>query len=268
MSRTTFRTLALAILFPVAAVAQGHVHPGAQKPVPTPATASVPDTTHHDDAMLGMADHAMSATSHDDVEMLHMEMTPLRKATREDSAKAQRLVDDIRPAIAKYADPASAEADGYRLFAPSVKNQRVYHYTNYRNAFTSAFRFDPAKPTSILYTRGADGSVHLVGAMYTMPKRASISRLDERVPLSIARWHKHVNWCIPPRGSEARWTERANGSPVFGPQSPIATRAACDAVGGVFYESPFGWMVHVNVNAGSDLGSIFGDDHGHTVHAP
>jgi len=268
MSHRTLPTLAFLICLPALAVAQGHVHPGTEKPAPGKASTATSDSTRHDDMMAGMADHAMNGAGHDDVEMLHMEMTPLRKATREDTAKALRLVEEIRPAIARYASPASAEADGYKLFAPSLKNQRVYHYTNYRNAFTSAFRFNPAKPTSILYTRGADGSMHLVGAMYTMPKRTKLDRLDDRIPLSIARWHKHVNWCIPPRGSESRWTERADGHPVFGPQSPIATRAACDAVGGVFYESPFGWMVHVNVNAGSDLASIFGDDHGHAEHAP
>ena len=260
MHSTAFSTLALVITFPCAALAQGHVH--AKPPV------AATDSSSRNDAMVGMADHAMNAGAHDDVEMLHMEMSPLRAATRADTAKALQLVQEIRPAIAKYADPATAEADGYRLFAPSVKNQRVYHYTNYRNAFTSAFRFDATKPTSILYSRASDGSMRLVGAMFTMPKRASLARLDERIPLSIARWHKHVNWCIPPKGSESRWTERKDGQPVFGPESPIATQSACDAVGGVFYASPFGWMVHVNVNAGQDLGAIFGDDHSHGDHAP
>lgn len=218
--------------------------------------------------MIGMADHSMGASSRDDVEMLHMEMTPLRPATPDDSARARRLVTEIRPAIARYDDPARAVADGYKLFAPNVKNQRVYHYTNYRNAFAAIFRFDPAKPTSILYTRASDGSMRLVGAMYTMPKGASLAKLDERIPLSIARWHKHVNWCVPRRGDQSRWGEQKDGRPVFGPQSPIATRAACDSVGGAFHESAFGWMVHVNVNAGSDLATIFGDDHARAGHTP
>jgi hypothetical protein len=65
----------------------------------------------------------------------------------------------------------------------------------------------------------------------------------------------------------SRWTERQNGLPVFGPESPIATREACDAVGGKFFASPLGWMVHANVFAGDDLASIFGDDHGaHAEH--
>ena len=267
MSWITIRTLALSLAFPVATLAQGHQHPGAPKPAPA-TTGTAAGSADHDSTMMGMADHAMGLGAHDDVEMLHMEMTPQRRATHEDSVKALRLVAAVRPAIARYADPASAEADGYRLFAPSVRNQRVYHYTNYRNAFASAFHFDPTKPTSILYTRSADGTMQLVGAMYTMPKRADISKLDDRIPLSIARWHKHVNWCIPRPREASRWTERQNDQPVFGPQSPIATRAACDKVGGVFLESPFGWMVHVNVNAGSDLASIFGDDHAHADHTP
>jgi hypothetical protein len=48
---------------------------------------------------------------------------------------------------------------------------------------------------------------------------------------------------------------------VFGPASPIATEEACDAVGGDFHATTFGWMVHANVFAGSTLAEIFGDEH-------
>src|SRR5947208_2026552 len=83
-------------------------------------------------------------------------------------------------------------------------------------ALGALFHFDASKPTSILYSRGADGTLHLVGAMYTMPKNAKLDRLNDRVPLSIARWHKHVNWCLPKGGDEDRWLEQKNGKPVFG----------------------------------------------------
>jgi len=153
------------------------------------------------------------------------------------------------------------------MFAPQIKNQKVYHFTRGLNAIQEAFRFDPSKPTSLLYATGADGGLVLVGGMYTAPKRFSVDKLDERVPLSVARWHKHVNWCVPARGQAARWLERANGHPVFGPESPVATRQACDAVGGVFYESPLGWMVHANVMTSTDPTTIWGDDHaGHDMH--
>jgi hypothetical protein len=191
----------------------------------------------------------------------HLELTPVRAATRADSAKARQVVAQLRVALARYADTAAAVADGYRMFLPELKQQRVFHFTNYRRGAAEALRFDAAKPTSLLYERAPDGRLRLMGAMYTAPKRMRVARLDGRVPISIARWHKHVNWCVPARGDEARWIERRRGAPVFGPESPIVERAACDAVGGRFFASPFGWMVHVNAFAGDDLAAIFAHDH-------
>jgi hypothetical protein len=207
------------------------------------------------------------AARNTDGSALHMVMTPLRAAVPGDSARAARVATELRRAILEYRDTAAAVADGYRMFAPQIKNQKVYHFTRGWSAVQEAFRFDPARPTSLLYTKGADGRFVLVGGMYTAPKRFDFDKLDERIPLSVARWHKHVNWCVPSRGQTARWLERANGQPVFGPESPIATKKACDAVGGVFFESPLGWMVHANVMTSSDPKMIWGDEHaGHDMH--
>jgi hypothetical protein len=198
---------------------------------------------------------------------LHMEMTPVRPAAPGDSARAAAVAAELRAAILKYRDTTAAVADGYRMFAPQIRNQKVYHFTRGWSAVQEAFRFDPAKPTSLLYTKGADGRFVLVGGMYTAPKRFSLEKLDERVPLSVARWHKHVNWCVPTHGQEARWLERANGQPVFGPESPIATKQSCDSVGGVFHQSLLGWMVHANVMTSSDPAQIWGDEHaGNDMH--
>ena len=157
-------------------------------------------------------------------------------------------------------------ADGYKMFLPNLKTQHVYHFTNNRHALGAAFHFDATKPTSILYSRGADGALHLVGAMYTMPKNVKLDRLNDRVPLSIARWHKHVNWCVRKKGDEARWLEQKNGAPMFGPESAIATKAECDAARGDFHPSLFGWMIHANVYEGTSLGAIFSDDHHDAKH--
>ena len=202
-------------------------------------TRKPPARSGDDDHMMGMADHAMGEMRRDSIMSLHMQMTPMRTATHEDSTRALAVVAELRRGIAKYKDVAMAERDGFQMFLPNVKNQRVYHFTNYRNAFKEAFRFDPNEPTSLLYKRAPDGQMVLIGAMYTMPKRAGLDKLNERVPLAIAQ----------------------SGRPVFGPESPIATQAACDAVGGDFHESLFGWMIHANVFEGEDLGKIFGDEH-------
>ena len=210
--------------------------------------------------MAGMADHAMNGPM--DMNMMkHMELSPSRPPTHADSVRASAVAAELKRAIAKYADTAAAVADGYKMFLPNVKAQHVYHFTNNRHALGAAFHFDATKPTSVLYSRGSDGALHLVGAMYTMPKNAKLDRLNDRVPLSIARWHKHVNWCVPKEGDQARWLEQKNGKPVFGPESPIATKAECDAARGDFHPSLFGWMLHANVYEGTDLGSIFADDH-------
>jgi hypothetical protein len=209
---------------------------------------------------MAMADHAMTGPMNETM-MKHMVLTPVRIPTRADSVRAMRVTDELKRAITKYRDTAAAVADGYKLFLPEVKAQKVFHFTSNRRALLSAVHFDPAKPTSILYSRGADGRLHLEGAMYTLGKNASLDRLNDRVPLSVARWHEHVNWCLPKKGEQARWPERRGGAPVFGPESPIATKRDCDAVRGDFHEHVFGWMLHANVFAGSDLGTIFGDDH-------
>jgi hypothetical protein len=214
------------------------------------------DSSH----MIGAADAAMSGPL-SEAARKHMELSPTRRATREDSIRAHAVARQLRVALAKYADTTAAVAAGYRMFMPNVRAQRVYHFTNYRNAFMEALRFDPEKPTSLLYQRSADGQVQLIGAMYTAPRRMRTRKLDDRVPLSIARWHKHVNWCLPPKGESERWLERQNGLPLFGPESPIATRSACEAVGGRFHPNLFGWMIHANVFLGDDLETIFGHDH-------
>jgi len=215
----------------------------------------------------GAATEAPSTAADVDVAALHMEMTPRRPPAPGDSARAAAVAAELRAAIAKYRDTTTAVGDGYRMFAPQVRNQKVYHFTRGWSAVQAAFRFDPSKPTSLLYVKGPDGRFVLVGGMYTAPKRLSLDKLDERIPLSVARWHKHVNWCVPAHGQRERWLERANGQPVFGPESPIATKQACDKVGGVFHESLLGWMVHANVMTSSDPAMVWGDEHaGHDMH--
>ena len=59
----------------------------------------------------------------------HMVMTPSRRATAADSTRANEVANDLRSAISKYRDVKIAEADGFRMFAPQLKNQRVYHFT-------------------------------------------------------------------------------------------------------------------------------------------
>ena len=169
----------------------------------------------------------------------HMFMTELQPSNPGDQERAQEILDILRKSIGKYKDYRVALADGYRIFLPKVPQQQ-YHFTNYRYAFTAAFLFNPAHPTSLLYKKSGDG-YELVGVMYTAPKSATEQQLNDRVPLSVARWHEHVNLCMPPRGTplqQADWKQ-------FGLAGSIATKDACDQAGGRWIPQIFGWMVHV-----------------------
>lgn len=197
----------------------------------------------------------------------HIELTPVRHGTPADSARARSIADSARAALARYRDIDAARRDGFQIFAADVEGQRVYHFNNYAWAMANEVHFDPSKPTSLLYEKTSRGGWKLVGAMYTAPQDATLAELDRRVPLSIARWHRHVNFCMPASGGRARWKETRNGKPVFGPTG-VATRDECEALGGRFVPVVFGWMVHANVFGGDSLADIYGghehgDEHAH-----
>lgn len=205
---------------------------------------------HPDDHAAMAAEHAMAGmVSNED---LHLRLTPLRASAPGDSARAAEILAVMRRELVKYRDVRAAEADGFRQFLPGAAAP-IQHYTKLLWAIESRNRLDPTRPTSLLYERAADGGLKLSGAMFTAPPQVSDSELNARLPLSIARWHQHVNWCLPPLAeARRRWGETKDGQPVFGPKSPIATKEACDAVGGRFRPRIFGWMVHVMAFADQD----------------
>jgi hypothetical protein len=197
-----------------------------------------------DQAASGDLDAATQAMSHhhEDHEHMgsHMHMSELRDPQPGDQEKAQRVADQVRQAIEKYKDSNAALADGYKIFLPNIP-QKMYHFSKTEYAIEAAFYFDPAKPTSLLYEK-TGSEYKLIGAMYTAPYRFSEKQLNDRVPLSMAQWHQHVNFCRPPKGQER---EMLGKNPQFGMQGSISTQAACEAAGGTFIPHVFGWMVHV-----------------------
>ncbi len=218
---------------------------GAQQPS-SPQSQESPPMDHRkmsgmdmDDAKANEAHAVHDMTrGHMDAHSLHMHMTEMRPQTAEDAARANEIVTQLRSGIEKYKDYHAALNDGYKIFLPNLP-QPEYHFTNYVNGFLEAFTFDPARPSSLLYKKTSDG-YELVGAMYTMPKRATEAQLDARVPLSVAMWHLHTNLCMPQKGRfrNTDWTK-------FGLKGSIATQEACDAANGRFQPAIFGWMVHV-----------------------
>ncbi len=203
--------------------------------------ADMPGMNHaarNDDAGAG---HAATAMQSHHLDMgPHMKMTALRQPQPGDQERAAEIVEGARKAAEKYIDYHAALKDGYKIFLPNVP-QKMYHFTNNLYAIEAAFHFNPEKPTSLLYEKGGD-DYKLIGVMYTAPKRASEDELNKRIPLSVAQWHAHVNFCMPPKD---RRNEAWGPHPRFGLAGSIVTEEECTAAGGKWYPQVFGWMVHV-----------------------
>ena len=227
--------------------------------LPRPGEAQAAPSRPRPDSSMDDADMAAAGTSMAGplMETAHMRMTVLRPPAATDSAVEASLLTALRSGLARYTDYHRAIADGFRIFAPTIP-QHVYHFTSWRRSILAVIRFDPSQPTSLLYEKTGDSSYRLVGAMYTAPRGASLADLDGRVPLSVAQWHVHTNWCLPRRGEMDRLAARGpDGRPQFGGQGTITTEAACVAAGGRFHPQIFGWMVHVYPYA-TDPAAIWG----------
>lgn len=226
------------------ACAQEHQHPASDVARDSSSMASMDmsaNSASRSKEEMNAATHAMS--SHHMEMGSHMKMTELRKAQPGDEDRAQRVAREARDVMSKYHDYHTALNDGFEIFLPNVP-QHQYHFTNYAYAFEARRHFNPEHPTSLLYDKTSEG-YKLAGVMYTAPAKFDEEALNERIPLSVAQWHEHVNFCFPPKGRESEAWQK---NPKFGMSGSISTREACDAAGGRFVPLLFGWMVHVYPN--------------------
>lgn len=171
----------------------------------------------------------------------HMYLTPLRPKQSGDEAKAKAIVAQLKASIERYKDYRKALKDGYVIANPSLK-QPQYHFINQANTREADLRFDPIRPTALLYRRTPMLEYKLEGVMYTASPDATEDELNERVPLSVARWHRHINFCEAP---EDRAKDYLASRPKFGMFGSINSKEACEAERGVFHPYVFTWMLHV-----------------------
>jgi hypothetical protein len=168
----------------------------------------------------------------------HMKWTALRPVDSGDVERADDIVRTLRDALEKYKDYHAALNDGFVPMHPERK-PRHYHFANKERRVLARTHFDPAQPTSLLYKNTGQG-YELEGAMYTAPRGMTENELNERIPLSIGRWHAHVNICLAPDGSGRRLSRKQ-----FGLKGTIADEAECMQAGGRFVPQAGGWMIHV-----------------------
>jgi len=191
------------------------------------------DMSGHDDmADMGPSMAAMAG---------HMYITPLRPKQPGDDEKVKAVVAALKASMERYKDYRKALADGYYIANPKL-TQPQYHFISQANTREADLHFDPSKPTALLYRRTPTLEYKLEGAMYTTSPDATEDELNERIPLSIVRWHRHVNFCEAP---EDRVKDYQAAHPKFGMFGSIKTEEECKAERGIFHPYIFTWMIHV-----------------------
>ena len=124
----------------------------------------------------------------------HMQMSLKGDPAQGDAARAAEILAAADAVLSHYHDVKTAVHDGYKPFFPTGRMGEEIHYTNYRYRRKEQQQVDYSRPGSVLYRRTADG-LKAVGVMYTAPVDASPRQLNAIAPLSIATWHRHVDFC-------------------------------------------------------------------------
>ena len=139
------------------------------------------------------------------------------QAATGDEQRAQRIVAAARSVVAHYSDVNAALRDGYKPFHPTGKLGEEVHYTNYRYNRLEQRHVNYDHPGSILYQRTPEG-MQAVGVMYTATQDSTPEHLNAVAPLSIATWHRHVDFCGGARTclSKSKWGRTRSLAPKHG----------------------------------------------------
>jgi len=183
----------------------------------------------------------------------HMQMSLKADPAPGDAERADKILAAADAVLSRYRDVKTAVRDGYKPFFPTGRIGEEIHYTNYRYRRSEQQHVDYDRPGSILYRRTAEGLL-AVGVMYTAPVDATPQQLDAIAPLSLATWHRHVDFCGGPRTLPV--SEQYGPNARFGPQGTIHTEEACRAAQGLWIPVVLDWMTHVYPNEPQKWGGM------------
>ncbi|MEO8632761.1 MAG: hypothetical protein ABI466_05330, partial [Chloroflexota bacterium] len=116
-------------------------------------------------------------------------VVPDRDPTPAERAAAADLVSATRIALARYADPAAAAADGYRVNGLTGID---FHASNPAHEQDDRV-LDPARPETLVYAVAPDGRPVLMGALFQMPK---IGAPGPTIGGPLTVWHAHEHVCL------------------------------------------------------------------------
>lgn len=173
----------------------------------------------HHEAAAGGADHHSTGGSSDPAAPTASAVAPtpyvpgqpidlggVEGVTPEEQARAENLVASTLLHLPKYADPATAEAAGFKSIRDGGTGYE--HYIN--GEFQGDGRMlDPDRPESLVY-QVVGGKKTLVAAMYMAEPGVTLDTTPE-LGGALTQWHIHDNLCFLPSGQVAGLTN-AEGS--------------------------------------------------------
>jgi hypothetical protein len=190
------------------------------------------------------------------MKMGHMQMALNAQAAPGDAERAAEILSVACGVLLHYRDVKTAVHEGYKPFFPSGKIGEEIHYTNYHRRRLEQQHIDYSNPSSILYKRTETG-LKPVGVMYTAPTDATPEQLNAIAPLSVATWHRHVDFCGGPKTLPKN--EQFGPNARFGPQGSIHTEEECTAAQGLWIPVVLEWMTHVYPNEQQQWGGMHMD---------
>jgi hypothetical protein len=119
--------------------------------------------------------------------------------TPEQQARAENLIAITLLRLPKYADPATAEADGFRSIGDAVTGDEHYVNVDY---FTDEHILNPDYPESLVYQPDGNGGKKLVAAMYMLEPGKTLDEVPD-IGGKLTQWHIHNNLCFTAEGRVA-----------------------------------------------------------------
>jgi hypothetical protein len=140
--------------------------------------------------------------------------------TPEQQARAENLIAITLIRLPQFANPAAAEAAGFRSIGDAVTGDE--HYINLAY-FHDGRILDPDHPESLVYEPDGKGGKRLVAAMYMLETGQTLADVPD-VGGKLTQWHIHNNLCFTLSGKVAGLTTPGGACQaplVKGPDTPM-----------------------------------------------
>jgi len=164
------------------------------------------------------ADSAVAPTPYDPTKPI--DLSGVAGVTPEQQARAENLIAITLIRLPQFADPAKAEAAGFRSIGDAITGDE--HYVNL-DYFHDGRILDPDHPESLVYEPGGKGGKKLAAAMFMLETGQTLKDAPD-VGGKLTQWHIHNNLCFTVTGKVGGLTPpdgQCKAPLVNGPLTPM-----------------------------------------------